>query len=116
MAPNLWIAWPLLLIPNALNILWLGPVITAVQHLVPRAMRSTASASFLLINNLIGLGVGPYADRAGLGRRSSTVMVPSRCATPPSPAPVFYLLAGAADAAVRSAAANGWVEDSPTIG
>ena len=60
LAPNLWIAWPLLLIPNALNILWLGPVVTAVQHLVPRAMRSTASASFLLINNLIGLGVGPY--------------------------------------------------------
>ena len=60
LAPKLWIAWPLLLIPNALNILWLGPVITAVQHLVPRRMRSTASASFLLINNLIGLGVGPY--------------------------------------------------------
>ena len=56
---NLWLAWPLLLIPNALNILWLGPVTTAVQHLVPRPMRSTASASFLLINNLIGLGVGP---------------------------------------------------------
>jgi hypothetical protein len=31
-----WLAWPLLLIPNALNILWLGPVTTAVQHLVPR--------------------------------------------------------------------------------
>ena len=60
LAPNLWIAWPLLLIPNALNILWLGPVITAVQHLVPRPMRATASASFLLINNLIGLGVGPF--------------------------------------------------------
>ena len=59
MAPNLWLAWPLLLIPNALNILWLGPVTTAVQHLVPQPMRSTASASFLLINNLIGLGVGP---------------------------------------------------------
>jgi MFS family permease len=58
-APNLWIAWPLLLVGNALNILWLGPVTTAVQHLVPRAMRATASASFLLINNLIGLGVGP---------------------------------------------------------
>jgi predicted MFS family arabinose efflux permease len=54
-----WVAWPLLLIPNALNILWLGPVITAVQHLVPRPFRSTASASFLLINNLIGLGIGP---------------------------------------------------------
>ena len=59
MAPNLTAAWLLLLIPNALNILWLGPVITAVQHLVPQAMRSTASASFLLINNFIGLGVGP---------------------------------------------------------
>ncbi|HEY2416499.1 MAG TPA: MFS transporter [Steroidobacteraceae bacterium] len=58
-APSLWLAWPLLLIPNALNILWLAPVSTAVQHLVPRSMRSTASASFLLINNLIGLGVGP---------------------------------------------------------
>jgi MFS family permease len=59
MVPNLWIAWPLLLIPNALNILWLGPITTAVQHLVPQPMRATASASFLLINNLIGLGVGP---------------------------------------------------------
>lgn len=57
--PNLWLAWPLLLIPNALNILWLGPVTTAVQHLVPQHMRATASASFLLINNLIGLGAGP---------------------------------------------------------
>jgi predicted MFS family arabinose efflux permease len=58
-APSLWIAWPLLLIGSAVNILWLGPVTTAVQHLVPRPMRSTASASFLLINNFIGLGVGP---------------------------------------------------------
>jgi predicted MFS family arabinose efflux permease len=59
-APNLWLAWMLLLIPNALNILWLGPITTAVQHLVPARMRATASASFLLINNLIGLGVGPW--------------------------------------------------------
>ena len=59
LSPDPWAAWPLLLIPNALNILWLGPVTTAVQHLVPRPMRATASASFLLINNLIGLGVGP---------------------------------------------------------
>jgi MFS family permease len=58
-SPNLALAWPLLLIPNALNILWLGPVTTAVQHLAPQPMRSTASASFLLINNLIGLGAGP---------------------------------------------------------
>ncbi|HEY0164603.1 MAG TPA: MFS transporter [Sphingomicrobium sp.] len=56
---DLRLVWVLLLIPNALNILWLGPVTTAVQHLVPREMRATASASFLLINNLIGLGLGP---------------------------------------------------------
>jgi MFS family permease len=59
LAPNLWLAWILLLIPNALNILWLGPVTTAVQHLVPAPMRATASATFLLINNLVGLGIGP---------------------------------------------------------
>lgn len=56
---GLFLIWPLLLIPNALNILWLGPVTTAVQHLAPQRMRATASASFLLINNLIGLGAGP---------------------------------------------------------
>jgi MFS family permease len=60
LAPNLVLAWLFLLVPNALNILWLGPVVTAVQHLVPSRMRATASASFLLINNLIGLGVGPF--------------------------------------------------------
>ena len=60
LAPNLVLAWIFLLVPNALNILWLGPVVTAVQHLVPHRMRATASASFLLINNLIGLGVGPF--------------------------------------------------------
>jgi len=60
MVPSLWLAWPLLLIPNALNILWLGPVVTAVQHLVPQPMRATASASFLFINNLIGIGFGIF--------------------------------------------------------
>jgi len=59
LAPSLWIAWPLLLAGNALNIVWLAPVSTAVQHLVPRPMRATASGCYLLILNLIGLGVGP---------------------------------------------------------
>lgn len=58
---DLTLAWFLFLIPNGLNILWLGPVNTAVQHLVPPHMRATASASFLLINNLIGLGAGSWA-------------------------------------------------------
>lgn len=57
---NVTLAWFLFLIPNGLNILWLGPVTTAVQHLVPPHMRATASASFLLINNLIGLGAGSW--------------------------------------------------------
>jgi len=46
------------LIPQALVYVWLAPVIAAVQHLVPAPMRATASASFLLVNNLIGLGAG----------------------------------------------------------
>ena len=48
------------LIPQALAYVWLAPVITAIQHLVPPHMRATASASFLLINNLIGLGGGSF--------------------------------------------------------
>ncbi|MFS0738069.1 MFS transporter [Sphingomonas sp. 1P06PA] len=51
-------AFLLFLLPQALAYIWLGPVIGAVQHLVPAHMRATASASFLLINNLIGLGGG----------------------------------------------------------
>ena len=35
------LSWFLFLIPNGLNILWLGPVTTAVQHLVPPPMRRT---------------------------------------------------------------------------
>jgi predicted MFS family arabinose efflux permease len=61
LSPSPVLAWFLFLIPNALNILWLGPMTNAVQHLVPPHMRATASASFLLINNLIGLGVGSFA-------------------------------------------------------
>ncbi|GAA0739171.1 spinster family MFS transporter [Sphingomonas japonica] len=60
LVPSPYVAWFLFLIPNGLNILWLGPVNTAVQGLVPSHMRATASASFLLINNLIGLGLGSW--------------------------------------------------------
>jgi MFS family permease len=54
------LAWVILLIPNALNTLWLGPIITATQHLGPSRMRSGTSGTFLLINNLLGLGLGPW--------------------------------------------------------
>lgn len=53
-------AFLLFVVPQALVYVWLGPVLTAVQHLVPPQMRATASASFLLINNLIGLGLGSW--------------------------------------------------------
>ncbi len=46
------------LVPQALGLVWLGPIIAAVQQLVPASARSTASAAFLFVNNLIGLGCG----------------------------------------------------------
>jgi MFS family permease len=113
LAPNLYVAWPLLMIPNALNILWLGPVTTAVQHLVPRPMRSTASASFLLINNFIGLGVGPmliggisemFKSRyGGEALRYATVSVLG-----------FYLLAAVLMLIAARKIREGWVEETAT--
>jgi MFS family permease len=58
--PTPMLAWCILLIPNALNTLWLGPIITASQHLAPSRMRAGTSGTFLLINNLLGLGLGPW--------------------------------------------------------
>lgn len=59
-APTLALAFPLFLVPTALNLAWLGPIVTAVQHLAPASMRTTASALFLLINNLVGIALGTY--------------------------------------------------------
>ena len=55
------IAFALFLLPQALSYAWLGPVLSAVQHLVDPPERATAAALFLLVNNLIGLGGGIYA-------------------------------------------------------
>ncbi len=57
-APTLWLGWLLFTVGQMLALAWLGPVIAAIQHIVPPAMRATASASFLFINNLIGIGFG----------------------------------------------------------
>lgn len=51
-------AFFLFLLPQALSLMWLGPVTSAIQHLVPSAMRATTAAIFLFINNIIGLGAG----------------------------------------------------------
>ncbi|MGX6647835.1 spinster family MFS transporter [Maricaulaceae bacterium MS644] len=50
----------LFVIPTGLGLAWLGPTLSAFQHLAPANMRSMASAVFLLINNLLGIGVGVY--------------------------------------------------------
>ena len=59
-APSLPVAWILFTIGQMLALAWLGPVISAVQHIVVPSMRATASASFLFINNLIGIAFGIY--------------------------------------------------------
>ena len=61
LSPTLTLAFFVLLVPTALGLAWLGPVISAIQHLVRPDMRATASAIFLFINNLIGIGLGTFA-------------------------------------------------------
>ncbi|WP_309661431.1 MFS transporter [Sphingomonas sp.] len=108
---SLAVAWPLLLVPNALNILWLGPVTTAVQHLVPRPMRATASASFLLINNLIGLGVGPLLFGRISDALKATYGVESlRYAAVGCTA--FYLVAGGLMLIAARHLRSDWVDDA----
>ncbi|MCG8440879.1 MAG: MFS transporter [Caulobacterales bacterium] len=58
LSQSLALTWFLFLVPAALSLVWLGPVISAFQHLVQPNMRATASAIFLFINNLIGIGLG----------------------------------------------------------
>ncbi|MEO5640391.1 MAG: MFS transporter [Sphingomicrobium sp.] len=53
-------AWPLFALPYMLSLSWLGPIVGAIQRLVPSDERATASACFLLINNLIGIGFGTF--------------------------------------------------------
>ncbi|MEA3063218.1 MAG: hypothetical protein QOJ94_2999 [Sphingomonadales bacterium] len=110
MSPSLAIAWPLLLLPNGLNILWLGPVITAVQHLAPPRMRATASASFLMINNLIGLGVGPILiARVSDDLKASYGVESLRYAA--MAATLFYLLAAALMIVASRTLKRDWVAE-----
>jgi MFS family permease len=56
----IWII-PLLAVNSVLVSLWQGPVYATVQNITPVHMRATAASIFLLIANLIGLGLGPLA-------------------------------------------------------
>lgn len=59
-SPSLPLVFFLFVVPQALSLMWLGPTLSAVQHLVPATMRTTASAIFLFVNNLIGIGFGTW--------------------------------------------------------
>ncbi|MBB4659612.1 spinster family MFS transporter [Parvularcula dongshanensis] len=92
LTPSLGVAFVVFLIPTALGLVWLGPVISAFQHLVPPHMRATASAVFLFVNNLIGIGVGQAAIgaisdglTARLGAESLRYAILSGCS--------FYVIA-----------------------
>lgn len=47
-----------LVVPTTLGGMGFGTILTAIQHVVPPSLRSTGSSIFLLINNLVGLGLG----------------------------------------------------------
>lgn len=101
-------AFVLFLLPQALVYVWLGPVLTAVQHLVPPHMRASAAASFLLINNLVGLGLGSWSVGA-----LSDALTPTYGAEALRYAIVaalgFYLLAGLFMALAGRALRKDWV-------
>ncbi|WP_305098562.1 spinster family MFS transporter [Croceibacterium aestuarii] len=103
-------AFLLLLVPQALAYVWLGPVLSAVQHLVAPPARSMASALFLLINNLIGLGAGIYA----LGALSDA-LTPVYGAEALRMSMLFalslYALAALLMALAGPSLRRGWVED-----
>ena len=94
LAQNLLLVFAAFVVIQALVLVWLGPVLSAFQHLVPPNMRATASAIFLFINNLIGIGlgnlvIGAISDylQASLGNESLRYAILSGV--------VFYLAAAA---------------------
>ncbi|PQA89757.1 MFS transporter [Marinicaulis flavus] len=106
---SLWIAFPAFLVIQALSLVWLGPVLTAFQHLAHANMRATASAIFLFINNLIGIGLGNLAIgaisdalNARLGDESLRYAI--LCGT------VFYFIAAALLFLTAPRLKKDWVE------
>jgi predicted MFS family arabinose efflux permease len=103
------LAFALFIVPQALAYVWLGPVITAVQHLVPAEMRATASASFLLINNLVGIGGGTFvlgalADSLAVGFGDDALRYAMLIAL------VFYLIAALLMVLAAKALRRDWVD------
>ena len=107
LTPSLGLAFVALIVPTALGLVWLGPVISAFQHLVPPHMRATASAVFLFVNNLIGIGIGQAAIGAisdglaeRLGEESLRYAILSGCA--------FYVVAAVLMAVTAPRLSRDW--------
>jgi hypothetical protein len=49
-----------LIVPTLLHYMYIGPTLGVMHNLVAPRMRATATALFLFVVNLIGLGAGPY--------------------------------------------------------
>ena len=107
LATNVWASLTCFALLYALSLAWLGPVISAIQHLVAPAMRATASAIFLFVNNLIGLGAGTVilgAISDGLAERfgAESLRYAIVCGA------TFYVLAAALMAIASRRLARDW--------
>lgn len=60
-ARTLMLSWLLFTFGQMLASAWFGPVSAGVQQIVPASMRAVASAVYLFILNLVGMGVGIFA-------------------------------------------------------
>jgi predicted MFS family arabinose efflux permease len=60
LSPSAAVAFVPFSMTTALGFAWIAPAMTLVQHLATPSTRSTASAMFLFVNNLIGIGLGSW--------------------------------------------------------
>src|SRR3546814_13874123 len=69
---TLWIAVLFIFLGTILTFSYSTPIYAAVQHLVRQGLRSTGIASYLFINNSIGIGIGVVllVFLSGIGRGS----------------------------------------------
>ena len=58
---NTTLALVLFIIPGLLSSVYAGPTWSIIQELVPPHKRAIAAAIYLMIFNLVGLGLGPLA-------------------------------------------------------
>jgi MFS family permease len=58
-APNSRLAMTAFIVPAILTTVWQAPTLAMTQGLAPVNMRATAGACYVLVANIIGLGLGP---------------------------------------------------------